>query len=307
MPAKWKLKAQVQRLLSSMPFGETMNYVMQTRITKTMPVTARQMLEGRGKKAVEHLQILQQIAGLDLANATFYEFGSGWDLLIPQVFYAAGVNTQVLIDIEKHARLNLINDIKQKINNHLNPLFEGSGLTPRALPAAPFTQLQQLHTQLGMAYHAPCDGRNTGFAANTMDVCTNTFTLEHIPPPDIEAIFKETFRILKPGGYVSCFVDMQDHYSYFDKNISAYNFLQFSDKQWAPYNCSFHYQNRLRHPQYLQLFEKCGFEVVRNDYKGPSAADLEVLGNLPINAMFASYSLEELGIRSSRVLLRKPA
>ena len=67
---------------------------------------------------------------------------------------------------------------------------------------------------------------------------------------------------------MSCVIDYLDHYSYFDKKISAYNYLQYSDATWALFNPALHYQNRLRHRDYLDLFYAAGFEVVEEERYG---------------------------------------
>ena len=122
----------------------------------------------------------------------------------------------------------------------------------------------------GIEYIAPLDARKTDLPDCSIDCCTNTFTLEHIPATDIKLIFKELYRIIKPGGIVSCFVDMNDHYAYFDNKINVYNFLSFSSTKWKFINSSVHYQNRLRHPDYHEIYKDCGFKIIHKELKLPN-------------------------------------
>ena len=73
------------------------------------------------------------------------------------------------------------------------------------------------------------DARASGLHAGCVDIITSTNTLEHIPPGEIAAILRECARLLREGGLMSSSIDLQDHYHWFDKNISVYNFLRFSD------------------------------------------------------------------------------
>lgn len=113
-------------------------------------------------------------------------------------------------------------------------------------------------------------------------------------------------RILKPGGILSCVIDLQDHYSYADPQISPYHFLQFSKAEWKQFNPDFHFQNRLRHPDYRHLFEQAGFEVVHESLTGPDAQLESILKHTAVHSEFSNqYSFEALGIRTVECVLRK--
>ena len=105
----------------------------------------------------------------------------------------------------------------------------------------------------------------------TVDFVTSTDVCEHIPEADLAQIFRECRRLLRPGGAVSCRIDLQDHYAYFDPNLSRYHFLRFSDRAWGLVNSPLHFQNRLREPDYLRLVRESGLEVVSWTPSGPSA------------------------------------
>jgi len=158
----------------------------------------------------------------------------------------------------------------------------------------------------GIQYKAPYDARKTGLSDNSIDCITSTNTLEHIPPNEIKAILKECYRILKKDGILSFQIDYQDHYSYFDKNISVYNFLKFNQGTWNTFfNPSLHYQNRLRHKEYLQLFYESGFNILEDNYYGGTPSDIEQIKTVRINKQFSNYDLNELAIRGTFIVLRK--
>jgi hypothetical protein len=104
---------------------------------------------------------------------------------------------------------------------------------------------------------------------------------------------------------MSSLIDYQDHYSYFDKGISAYNFLQYSDKAWTFFSPTLNYQNRLRHRDYLDLFREAGFEVVEERLKEGTEADLNAIEQLPLAKRFRKYSLPELAVRNALTVVRK--
>ncbi len=111
--------------------------------------------------------------------------------------------------------------------------------------------------------------------------------------------------MLRDDGLISVQIDYQDHYAYFDSGISVYNFLKYSERAWSLVNPGLHYQNRLRHRDYLELFEAAGFEVVEERRTEGAPGDLARLATLPLAPRFRRYPPAELAIRHSLVLLRK--
>jgi hypothetical protein len=58
-------------------------------------------------EAIHHIDALRTIdKSLDLARSHFYEFGAGWDLLVPLSYYVFGVERQTLVDIRRNVRLD---------------------------------------------------------------------------------------------------------------------------------------------------------------------------------------------------------
>jgi 2-polyprenyl-3-methyl-5-hydroxy-6-metoxy-1,4-benzoquinol methylase len=153
----------------------------------------------------------------------------------------------------------------------------------------------QLLDWFGIDYRAPVDARDTGLPAGSFDLITSTFTLEHIPAPDIAEILRESARLLAPGGVLSSSVDLQDHYSFADPRISVYNFLRFSERSWRLINSPLHYQNRLRAKDQIALHEQAGLRLVDIVPREPDETLLRLLEATPIAAHFRErYTQQEL-------------
>lgn len=255
----WKIKAALQLCLSNIPFGERFNYVLQRCVTRSLPGSDTHFLS-QTSTARKHREIADKYCSRPIKECVFYEFGAGWELIIPLAFYAFGVENQILVDIRNLLRGNLINSTIEKFQQLGSNL--GLDREPHHFLPSGCSLLLPLSKYYGIQYLAPYDARNTGIDACSIDFITSTNTLEHIPPKDIQMILKECHHLLKDDGVMSFFVDYSDHYAHFDRTITVYNFLQHSEKQWSLFSPSLHYQNRLRHRDYLDLFHKTGFEVV---------------------------------------------
>lgn len=100
-------------------------------------------------------------------------------------------------------------------------------------------------------------------------------------------------------------IDYQDHYSYFDSNLSIYNFLRFSSKEWEKYNCSLHYQNRLRHSDFVRLFEQSGLKILECNSCGVSMEQESILKSIPLADEFKQYDFDDLKIPGDMFVLTK--
>ena len=301
---KWLLKASSQKALSALPRADALNYLLQHRVTRSLPASDAAFRQ-KFTYALQHFAAFREHSTTQPSDAAFYEFGTGWDLVIPLAYHALGVERQILVDIRPNLRFQLIADSVRKLERHRADLEREAG-SPLRLPGdAQLSSRDDLERQLGITYLAPCDARDTRLPAGSVDFISSTLTLEHIPAPDIAAIFRECARLLRPPGLMSSRIDMQDHYWYFDKSISRYNFLRFSDRTWSLFNSSLQYQNRLRYPDYRALLESAGFEIVSERVTGPTANDLEELDALELAPAFRGrYSTEDLGARSLVVVAR---
>ena len=292
---RWLAKAAVQKGLGALPQGERLNYLFQRRVLRSLPA-GDSALRQKFSRALQHLDAYEEHGpGVPATKATFYEFGAGWDLAIPVAYALLGVGTQVLVDIRPSARVELVNDSLASYERLRGELEGVAGRELRPL-GGPISRLEELEERFGIRYIAPCDARGTGLPAESIEFVSSTDTCEHIPGADLAEIFRECFRLLRPGGAFSCRIDLQDHYAYFDHSLSRYHFLRYSDRAWSLVNSPLHHQNRLRSPEYLQLVRDAGFELVAEKPSGPSEAGLKELESLPLAPRFRKYPPEDLGV-----------
>jgi SAM-dependent methyltransferase len=264
-------------------------------------------LRQKFSRAVQHLGAYEE-HGPDVprGQAIFYEFGAGWDLAIPVAYALLGVGRQVLVDIRPSARVELVNDSLAAFERLRPELEQLAGRELRA-GGGPVAGLDELEERFGIRYLAPCDARDTGLPEASLDYVSSTDTCEHIPGDDLTEIFRECFRLLRPGGAFSCRIDLQDHYAYFDRSLSRYHFLRYSDRAWRVVNSPLHHQNRLRSPDYLRLVREAGFELVVERPSGPSDEGRQELRSLPLAERFRGYSEDELGVTVLSFVAVKPA
>ena len=303
------VKAFVQKSLSSLPRSEDFNYLFQKHVTRSSP-TSIDSYFGKFETARKHLAIFEEYSQrLERSDATFYEFGAGWDLIIPIAFYVFGIERQIITDNRVNARLDLVNDTISKTRLWKSRIEELSGmhLDAKIPNMRNVAALGDLLPEYGIAWLAPVSASSTGLPSNSFDFISNTLTFEHIPEGAVADIFAECFRILKPDGLMSCYIDLKDHYACFDKSISIYNFLKYSDVTWSIINSSIHFQNRLRFSDYIKMIEsKTKFMILKVEKEEPDEADISALRSLRLRGRYeVNYSMEDLGVKAVWFVLRK--
>ena len=298
----WRVKALCQLGLSISPFGEMANYFAQRYVTRSVP-PSDEFLRVLRAAAAEHIDTLNCNLAIPLSQALIYQFGAGWELGLPLLLWALGVEHQILADRRCLVRTGLVNHVLNQLGRMAGEL-ELCRQPPRVLENDWERALTTLREYYGIDYRAPQDAACTGLRDGTIDCVVAFKTLEHIPQLALKGILAKCRRVLKPDGLMLFRIDYQDHYSYCDENISAYNFLRYSDRTWRFFNPYLHYQNRLRHPDYVAAFQGAGLEMLHQNRIGPSDEDLKQVRGLGLAAGFRRYTVDELAVCRALFVLR---
>jgi Methyltransferase domain len=237
----WKLKSTAFHLIDTLSLHKTL-YFLQRNATRRSRIDVsagcRNWLIHRDNLAI-------------LVRPNVFEFGAGKSLA-QNIFLSHDFRSQTVVDLFPMLNLDLLNDAAAKI----------SKLYP-SIAYHPIAELFELARFYGICYLAPFDAARTPFDDGAFNACISTDTLEHIPDEGIVAIFNELRRIIAPQGLISAVIDYSDHYAYTDRNIGPLNYLQYSSRQFAQFNHRIHYQNRLRHSDYVRLFRSLDLRIVK--------------------------------------------
>lgn len=263
----FRVKCAVQHLLSVMPGGSHVNYLLQRYVSNKHPLLDDRIQWGR---TVAEIHINHYRSLLGRQPARILELGSGQHLCVAVHLGIAGPQV-VATDVRPNAREQLVNEVLHRLGT---------------------SSLKEAH----VTYKAPYDFFDPN---ESFDLIVSNDVLEHVPASELGELLRQCRRLLRPGGVCSFFVNYKDHWARQDRRISPHNFLRFSDAQWRLYNPRLQYQNRLRHPDYIEMFEAAGLHVrIAQPQIGPPPE-----GRL--DARFAVYRPEDLSILSAWFTLQK--
>lgn len=142
---------------------------------------------------------------------------------------------------------------------------------------------------------------------NEANFVFSRFVLEHVRPEDILRMHQKLNNDGSDDLHIIHLISPSDHRAYNDPSLSLLDFLQFSSTEWKRIQTKFDYHNRLRLPQYLNIFEQAGFEVLFEEHTGldSKSKQFQLFKQLHIHSDFAGMTEEELCAGAINVLLRK--
>jgi SAM-dependent methyltransferase len=251
---------------------------------------------GNDRLALEAgLQLIRFVREYDVRLECVLEVGTGWIPTIPHMLKAVGAERLILTDIERLSDSTTFRHAEDLVLSAVDRIAAAGAISEQAV-------LANLAAPGSMEMRCPSNTQD--LAANSVDLIYSRTVLEHIPRPPLVTLLDEWYRLLAPGGFAIHFIDNSDHFEHRDKSLSRLNFLTMSDSVWkfACFNQQ-NYQNRMRHSDYLVMFDR--YEVVHVDRYVYERA-LADLKHLRLNPAFAHYDNEDLATLSTTIVLRKP-
>ena len=305
----WKYKAHALAALSRVPGGRSLYHGLQR-----VAGTNRLQLDRDLERAFELVDLIFEADG-EIEGKQVFEIGTGWRPFVPFVMALAGAKRVITVDVNPWLTSAYACETWRALESRL-PEIAARCRVPeqeivqryRSVPSTACT-LESVFVPLRIQYDCPADARDTQLPARSMDIILSSNVLEHIPADVQRDIHKESFRLLKTGGLSAHRFNPQDHYSTIDSKITNGNFLQFSEKQWRWYGgTGLAYHNRLRSPEYRELFQQAGFEItVFRERTDQRTLDAIRSGALTVDECFSRFTPEELAVDYIWMANRKAA
>lgn len=298
----WYIKAAVQGTLARLPNPQRWNRLFQAYVTRSLRLTDTSLFRKWGQTQ-KHAAIIAELRPQGLADSHVVELGTGWYPISPIALALAGAKQVWTIDQQSllaHDRVVQTLDGFARLiaANAISVPPAGLAAVERlhaARKAAPYQSATELLGTVGINSLVG-DARTLELPQSSIDVFISNNTLEHIPREVLGQILQRFRTLASPTAIMSHFIDMADHYTEFDKNITVYNYLKFSEPQWKWFNHQLQYQNRLRLSDYCALHENAGWRIAKQDN---TAEPLSVLRSIPLAPPFRKYAEADLAVYES--------
>ena len=288
------IKTATFKCLSALPegLGDAMYHTLQ-RVVSSQSIGEEITSKNT---AYERMQAILSGLEVPFRNQRILEIGSGWLPILPYFMKFKGGCAEVFTyDINRHFNKNRIRDFARIFFADYCPGSNPPGSDAKfGLPA-------------GIAYFPSTDILVNPPAAQSIDLVVSVNVLEHVHPDTLLAIHRESGRYLTEDGLFVHLVSPSDHRAYSDLSLSLYDFLQYSQEEWDHIQTRFDYHNRLRFPQYLQLFKDSGFDVLYQQFSTAKdhPVQAEKFSHLRLHDDFKNFSFDELTAGSLAFVLKR--
>ncbi len=160
---------------------------------------------------------------------------------------------------------------------------------------------EELYESTGFKYVIHPNGAFTEFPDRSFDVVISFHVLEHVPRGGVNALLRDMYRVLEPGGCCIHRIDIHDHLAHYDRKALQKQYLQYSDRIWQTFfENEVQYINRLQASEWEQRFANAGFEVLER-----IAAHRE-MKTLRVHPQFRHLPREDFGCLALTLVHRKP-
>ena len=300
----WKFKAAVQNALSLLPAPQRWNHFFQTYVTRPLELS-EDLFRCKWAVCERHVAVARRWRD-GVEGARVIELGTGWFPIIPVGLALSGARAVWSVDVEDLlTRRSVVATLRQYHqllgDGRVNPsCAHAKRRIAAVLERAGRLDAHEMLAELGITYLV-ADARAIDLPAGSIDLFVSNNTFEHVPRHVLTGILREFRRLAAPGALSSHHIDMVDHYANFDRSISIYNFIRYSERDWRRYNNPLHYQNRLRVSDFRALHQDCGWQVLEEDSARKSS---EVLRGLPLAPEFRRYDEADLLVYESWISSR---
>lgn len=227
-----------------------------------------------------------------MQDSTILEIGSGWLPLLPILFKTElHVKNIITYDINKHYSKHSLQKLKMFF-----PDIEFNNKTQQRLGLPDFID-----------YYPHTNFISAAIGDHTVSFVFSRFVLEHVNPEDILKMHQKIYKEFRDDVKVLHLISPSDHRAYSDKSLSYYDFLKYSPDEWDAIQTKFDYHNRLRLPEYIELFKTSGFKVsyLDHDQVDKNSEKYRKFKALSLHRYYQQFTEEELLAGSICVLLEK--
>lgn len=298
----WRIQVVGLNILENIPFGDRLHLKLQHRWGTLGDIDKENQLKNR---IIPAIQEIKTYSDFEFEESMICEVGTGWYAMTPIVFYILGAKEIHTHDIVDWLTDGPVRDSLKTVSENLELLADSFDVTLEAMRqrlrsvdstgsySALLKDCNTFYHTSGVEIHEP---------PSHYDLFYSYSVLHRIPEDELHHLFE---RIVKFGkcDIVSHHVfEHMDILSFQDPNLNPYQFLTYSDRIYNMIQTKYSFQNRLRHSDFIDIFQEYGFEPL---YVKLQKDDSDYLTGLDLNDRFARKPNSDLITRRSRVLAKR--
>ena len=285
-----KIKTLLFKSLALLPnkLGDYCYHKIQSSFDKS---TLGDRLKGVESTYFRLLKVLNDL-NIDLKDKTVFELGAGWFPGMPYFFkFKFEAKKVITVDINRHFKkervLELNNLFSKRYSIHI---LINSG------------------DKYGLPYEIEYLPNYNIIEKDFPDtqVIFSRYVLSHMNENDVDALHKKMKAELKKDSYVIHFISPSDLRQHGDIHIASQDFLKYSKEKWGKIHTKYDYHNRLRLPQFIEIFKKYNYEIMHLEYESLKVGNkkYDLFKKLELHEDYRKYSDEDLTAGNILVVLK---
>ncbi len=308
----WLIKSSLHRVISWLPATHFWNSLLQQYLSHTTELP-KQQFETRLDYCHRHLEAFLERRPSQTGGWRVLELGTGWFPTVPVGLYLCGAaeiwtfdiapwlrSAQVKLMLDRFEESEQAGELQKRLPRlrpeRLAKLRQFSANWDGRSPAA-LLEKMNIHFRVR-------DAQQTALESRSIDLFISTAVIEYIPRPVLKSILLEFKRLSSPTAVQSHYINLCDHFSYFDRSITPFNNLKYTQRSWNYLNSPVAWQSRLRISDYRALFAETGHRIIREDNTKGNPEDLRKVRLAP---EFQHYSFEDLLVLFSWIVAEPAA
>ena len=219
---------------------------------------------------------------IELKDKTILEIGSGWYPIMPYFLkYRCHCKKIFTYDLNRHYQkkaIALFNTVFSKMYNYKIDIDKSNSYhLPQEIIYTPLQDITQIKLPIA-------------------DIIFSRYVLSHATEEDVIKMHQKFKKEFPKNTYLIHFISPSDLRQHGDKSISMYDFLQYSKEQWSKIMTKFDSHNRLRLPQFLEIFQKLEYEILYTSYDSVdiNSNNYKLFMELDLHDDFKKYTVDEV-------------
>jgi len=299
----WLYKALIQKFISFLPYSHRINYLLQRYLTVGKELHHSFVID-KLNHAQKHIKSFAEFGNTSLEKAKILEIGTGWYPIVPIVFYLSGSNNIETTDIRKlyckksidQALRSIIKLFNENSIRELIPKYQEDRIETLKLAL----NQKRIHSKFDLLKIKSTIYKSSDYAisSKSKDFIVSNNTIQYIKKTDMIPLFSELARIGESGSVLSLAIDFTDEFSHFDRSISNFNFLKFSERKWKRITWRSYSVNRLRYTDIKKHIVN-HFHLRSEEIINGKTQELE---EVSIHKQFSQYNTEELLVKHVHIV-----
>lgn len=242
------------------------------------------------------------------------EQGTGWHGADLVLFALAGARRITTYDATPWLRPELLGELL-RLAPRIAPIVrewpgvDDAGLDRRAdaLAALAEKPLREQLAGLRCTRIVTRSPRRPELATGSVDLVYSNSVLQRVTPDDLAALTAEWARAIKREGRTFHIVDTKDFHSITDPRVPELGYLRWGSGLWRLATSRYlNYQNRLRSPEFVRLFEAAGLEAAVTERLVTPENVAYAREHFASDPRFRKMTLEELATTQTKLGARVP-